>query len=504
MNPFRLVSIASSVLLSVALSSFPAVSAALEGDDPAGVVDSGVPDEGAAHDHRHAHAGGGDDGGAHEDGHGHGHRHAQAGGGDDGAHGHADGASFIDPHVLDGHGHPHAVAGVDGGPTGFLFPQLHAFGAFGDTTGDQADLAVNGHDPQTDATLQSLEPAVALRAGRLSGFVSAAGVTDADGDFTFELEEGFLRVVGLPHGLSVRGGQFFNRFGFQNHLHNHAWRFVDQNLVNGRFLNEGELTTQGGEVSWEVPLPLAQASRIAAAVGGLPAHGHGGGHGHEGEEEHGGAEFEAEGADFVDRVVSVDWMSRYEIAPTRWVTTTLSGAWGDNRFGRQSQVYGAGFEYLWRERGSDPGGRSLRWRTEALIRDVDAVAGALPGEGGHEEEEGHHGHHGHHGEEEGHDGHGEEERHGRAGSFDEFGLYSMVVYGWNDRLEAGVRTGWVSGIDELGLDDRVRISPVVSWFANPQRTVQARLQYNWDHSDEFGSESSIWFQLGFNFGQHRH
>ena len=80
-------------------------------------------------------------------------------------------------------------------------------------------------------------------------------------------------------------------------------------------------------------------------------------------------------------------------------------------------------------------------------------------------------------------------RAGTVPSLDEFGLYSSVIYGIDDRIEAGLRAGWVSGISEAGLDDRIRLSPSLTWYANEARTVQARLQYNWDHSDDFGERA---------------
>ena len=124
-----------------------------------------------------------------------------------------------------------------------------------------------------------------------------------------------------------------------------------------------------------------------------------------------------------------------------------------------------------------------------MYRHFGAVSGHLPGE---EEEE-----HGHEEEEE--HGHEDEDERRRA-SFDEFGLYSSAVYGFDDRIEAGLRAGWVSGISQAGLDDRFRLSPTLTWYVNGAHTVQARLQYNWDHSDDFGSEHSVWFQLGLNLG----
>ena len=371
---------------------------------------------------------------------------------------------------------------------GILYPHFHVFSAFGASTAERGALAVNDHDPQREATLQGLEPGLSLRAGKLQGFANATGITDSDGEFTFTLEEGFVKLVDLPLGLQVRGGQYLNRFGFQNSVHNHGWMYVDQYLVNGRFLNEGELITQGGEISWNVPLPMMQASVISASVGQVQSHDHGHGDDEHGEE----AEFEAEGANFTDTIVTAVWVNQYDIDDMNRITGVVSGAWGDNEFGRTSQVYGIGLEYLWRENGYDPGGNSLRWRNELMYRHFGAVSGHLPGEeeDHHEEEE--------HGHEE--DEHGHEEEGGHRASFDEFGLYSSVIYGIDDRIEAGLRAGWVSGISDAGLDDRVRVSPMLTWYANEARTVQARLQYNWDHSDDFGSEHSIWFQLGLNFG----
>ncbi|MCB1228724.1 MAG: hypothetical protein KDN19_00565 [Verrucomicrobiae bacterium] len=385
---------------------------------------------------------------------------------------------------------------------GFLFPHLHAFGVFGDSTADDIDSLASGHhDPQREATLQSLEPSVSLRAGMLEGFATASGHTDAHGTFDFGLEEGFLKLVDLPLGIELRGGQFYNRFGFQNALHNHSWMLVDQNLVNGRFLQEGEMAILGGEATIDVPLSMMQVSAISVAVGGLPSHEHD--HEHEHGEE---AEFEAEGANFAGTLVTANWVNQYDINDMNRLTSTLSGAWGDNMFGRETQIYGLGFEYLWRENGYGAGGQSLRWRNELMYRHFGAVSGELH-EHGHEEEDhdheheeiGHEDEHGHH-EDEDHEEEDHEHEDRYRASLDEFGLYSTLVYGFNDTWETGVRAGWVSGIDEVGLDDRFRLSPMVTWYANPTRNLLARIQYNWDHSDEFGDEHSIWFQVGMTFG----
>lgn len=374
-----------------------------------------------------------------------------------------------------------AISLSDASIGGFLFPHLHAFGAFGDSTaGEISSLASGHHDPQREATLQCLEPGVSLRAGMLQGFGTYTGTTDASGNFDFELEEGFLKLVNLPLGIELRGGQFLNRFGFQNALHNHSWMLVDQNLVNGRFLQEGEMMVIGGEATIDVPLPMMQVSAISVAVGGLPKHEHD--HEHEHGEE---AQFEAEGANFGGTLVTANWVNQYDINDMNRLTGMVSGAWGDNMFGRETQIYGLGFEYHWRENGYGAGGQSMRWRNELMYRHFGAVSGEL-----HQHEEG---------EEEKHE-HEHEHEESRRASLDEFGLYSTLIYGLNDNWETGVRAGWVSGIDEAGLDDRFRLSPNITWYANSTRNLLARLQYNWDHSSEFGNEHSIWFQIGLTFG----
>lgn len=393
----------------------------------------------------------------------------------------------------------HALEGPNLG--GFLFPSLHVFGVFGGSSGDQAELAGGHHDPQRDgANLQALEPSISLLAGSVHGFVNGIGYTDAEGEFDFSLEEGYVEVVDLLLGAEIRGGQFLNRFGFQNATHVHTWKFVDGNLLNGRILNEGELITQGAEINLPVPFfGDGDSSRIALAFGGVPSHAHDHAHGEqeEGEHHHEEAPFEADGANFQDQVFSASWGHHVRINDRSSFTTIASGAWGDNAFGRQTGIYGLGVEYAWRERGSQHGGRSVRIRTEVMWRDVDAVAGHLPGESGeedHDEEE----------EEEEHDepGHYHD---GDYASFDEFGISNSIVFGFNDRFEAGLRTEWVAGIEELGLEERFRISPNLTWYPSGRDNLLCRLQYNYDHGEDFGSENSVWFQVGLTLGgPHEH
>lgn len=350
---------------------------------------------------------------------------------------------------------------------GVLTPSLDVTAAFGGSTGNPAELANGHHDPQDQATLQALHPSLTLQAGHLEGFAVYSANTDAAGTLDGSLEEGYLRLVELPFHLEVRGGQFLNLFGFQNELHNHEWSHVDQNLVNGRFLSEGELATLGGEITWLAPL-----STFTVSFGGLPSHGH---HEHGEEEEH--AEFEPEGAHFDSWLATARWNREFIVPGDAELTGMLSGAWGENEFGRMSSVYGLGAEYRL---------GNWRWRTEAMLRHIEALSGHHE----HEEEEG---------EE-------EEEHHeeGERAEFDEAGFYSVLGYEWNEQVETSLRGEWVSGIDAMGLDSRWRVSPAVSWRPEALHATQFRLQYNCDLGDAFGTEHSIWAQISWRWGAGHH
>ncbi len=372
-----------------------------------------------------------------------------------------------------------------------FFPHFHVAAVTGRSSMDPADLALNAHDPvRSGFDLLALEPAMSLRLGdHLEGFVVNSYLTDSEGDFTGGVEEAFLKLKNLPGGFELRGGRFFNRTGFQNAHHNHAWDFLDQNLSNSRLLQEGELGTIGGEVTWHLPLSFPAAVSIAV---GAPPSSHGHDHGHEEgeEEEHGHEEegFEAEEAFFDDYIVSANLLADWRYNDFHRWRGTAYYATGRNGFERRTHVVGAGIEYLWRANGLEPGGSYFWWRTEAMWRTIDVAS--HENEHGHEEEE--------HEDEEEHEG--EEHDGDHPGSFDEFGITSSVAYGFNDHWEASLRAGFVSGIDEMGLDERWRLSPTLTWSLNREQTVKMRLQYNYDHSNDFGDAHSIWLGLNFNWG----
>lgn len=398
------------------------------------------------------------------------------------------------------------LTGMDVSLGGIFFPHVHVDTAFGGTTGDQSLLGVGHHDPIRDGfTGQNIELGLSGRFNEyFEAFGTFAGTIDINDDFDGIYEEWFAKLKNLPGGFEVRAGRVYNRFGIQNTYHPHGFDWADQYLVNARMLGEDSMTTIGGEVSWR--LPVSWTSQLDVAVGVAPDP-----HDHDHEEGAGPEpEFEAEGAYFDDVMTVANWTNIYNFNDFHQYRAGVSGAFGDNRWGRGTQVYGAHFEYQWRENGFEPGGRYLRWRTEAMWRRYGAISGHLPGEEedthGHEEEGEHHDEH----EGEHHDGHGEEhhdehqdEDHGdvrRSARFSDFGFYSSLLYGLPSNLELGLRAEYVTGDTAVGLDNRFRVSPGITYYINDARTLKFRLQYNYDHSNDFGDEHSVWGQVSFSWG----
>lgn len=414
------------------------------------------------------------------------------------------------------------LTGLDVSLGGVLFPHLHVDTAFGTSTTDQQNLQLGHHDPSKNGfTWQNIEFGLSGRFNEyFEAFGTYAAVVDSEGHWEGIYEEWFAKLQNLKAGalgeFELRGGRIYNRFGIQNTYHPHGFDWADQYLVNARVLGEDSLTIIGADVTWK--LPVSWTSQLDVAVGVAPdPHDH---H-HHGSREIEGAKFEAEGAAFDDVMTVANWTNIYNYNDFHQYRAGISGAWGDNQYGRGTQIYGAHFEYQWRQNGFEPGGRYFRWRTEVMWRRWGAQGGVLEGHDHHDEHEHHdeHDHDEHHGEVAHHDEHDhhdehEEEHHDEhedhdddhdaeaadRANFRDFGFYTSLLYGFNSRFEAGLRAEYVSGDRAAGLDDRFRLSPGLTYYINDARTVRFRVQYNYDHSNEFGSDHSVWGQVSFNWG----
>ena len=358
---------------------------------------------------------------------------------------------------------------------GVLFPHLHANAAVGGSTGDEAALAGHGHDPNDNFTLQGIDIGTSLRAGDyVEGFVNYRLFLDEDDSLDGEWEEAFLKLVELPGGFELRGGRLLNRVGRQNAIHLHGWDFVDANLITSRMLGEEGLLTNSGEITWLVPTPFQSA--FSVAFGEAVSHdGHD--HGHEDHDgDHDGdhdedhdEDLEGEGAYFDTNVVSLRYEALWNYNDFHRFRFGGSFVTGDNGFGRTTTLGGLDVEYGWYENGLEGGGRSVRWRNEVMARDI-----------GFQDEDG-----------------------GGRGDATEWGVVTSLLVGVADGWDAGLRYGWVEGVDELHeLPERHRISLMLTRRVEIGTNADgfARLQYNHDEHDEFGGEDSVWLQFGLNWG----
>jgi hypothetical protein len=268
------------------------------------------------------------------------------------------------------------LTGLDVSLGGVLFPHLHVDTAIGTAGRPQGELQVGHHDPsQNGFTWQNIEFGLSGRFNEtFEAFGTYAANVNPDGEFAGIYEEWFAKAQNLPGGFELRGGRIYNRFGIQNTYHPHGFDWADQYLVNARLLGEDSMTILGGDITWK--LPVSWTSQLDVAVGVAPdghePHEHG-----EGEE----PEFDAEGAAFDGTMTVANWTNIYHYNDFHQYRAGLSGAWGDNQYGRNTSIYGVHLEYQWRENGFEAGGRYFRWRTEAMWRQWGAVGGlALEGQ----------------------------------------------------------------------------------------------------------------------------
>ena len=69
------------------------------------------------------------------------------------------------------------------------------------------------------------------------------------------VEEAFVNTLALPAGLAVKLGRFKSEIGYQNHIHAHAWEFVDAPIVYRALLGT-QLQDDGVQLRWVAPTDL--------------------------------------------------------------------------------------------------------------------------------------------------------------------------------------------------------------------------------------------------------
>ena len=246
-----------------------------------------------------------------------------------------------------------------------LDPTLHINGVIGATSASSfEEVGGHAHDPNDNFALQGIDLGLSLRVDDwLAGFINANVFTDSDHELDVELEEAFLRFQELPGGFDLRVGRFMNRLGSQNNKHLHSWDYVNSDLFTSQFLGEEGLTSEGLELTWLAEFDqtfFAISSSYGQAVthedhdeGPTDTHDHG-----------------SESAYFSDDLTTARAIFGYNHTDFHRHRLGLNGAWGDNRYDRETNLYSLDYTYTWSENGLESGGRELSLGMELASRDV--------------------------------------------------------------------------------------------------------------------------------------
>ena len=375
--------------------------------------------------------------------------------------------------------------------------------AAGTSTANDIDkLQMGGHDPkQRGFTVQNLETVFEGKVDPyFRGQANVVLQIDPHGETTIEAEEAYLETMSLPLNLQVKAGQFFTEFGRLNPTHPHTWDFVDQPLVNGRFLGEDGLRSAGARLSWLTPTPFY--SELFVAIQNSQ-----GGTAFSFRNEHEGMPFLGRPAmdrsvkTFGDMLVVPRYVASFNLSDSQTLVAGASAAFGPNSSGSDTdtQIYGVDLFWKWKSPNQHAGFPFVTWQTEGMVRRFKAGAfnGDFNGDGILDS--------------------GEEDFNGDGvpdvlprETLTDYGVYSQVAYGFRKGWIAALRGDYVfpekKGLYEsiIGPDldraSRWRISPNLTYY--PSEFSKIRLQYNYDHRNGIGEDHSVWVQFEFLLGTH--
>jgi len=377
------------------------------------------------------------------------------------------------------------------------------FAAGASTANDiEGGTQLGGHDPnQRGFTVENVELTFS---GAVDPYFRAqANVVlqlDSGGESFIELEEAYAETTSLPWNLQVKAGQFFTEFGRLNPQHPHSWSFVDQPLVNGRFLGPDGLRNPGARISWLAPTPFY--SELFFAV--QNSHGETAfsfRDGHEGNPFLGRLHDAGRVKAYNDLLFAPRYAASFDLTDTQTLLAGISAAFGPNGSGAttDTQVYGVDLYWKWKSANAHGGFPFVSFQTEAMLRryQLGAFSEDLNGNGALDLSEP--------------DINGD-------GVIDSVPRETITDWGWYGQVLYGFRKGWVAGLRGdyvaptrlanyeavFGPDperlSRWRISPNLTWY--PSEFSKIRLQYNYDDRRGRGIDHSVWLQFEFLLGAH--
>lgn len=350
------------------------------------------------------------------------------------------------------------------------------------SSGDLSQLEVGHHDPQQNGfNARNFELSLSGAVDPyFEGFANIVYTLDNEGESELEIEEAFGQTTSLPHGLQLKGGQFFSPFGRINSAHPHSWDFVDAPLVHGRLLGPDGLRGIGAQLSWVLPTPFYAQAMVALQNG-------------QGETAYSFRNPGEDGTFFgrptmgrttdglSDMVVTPRLETSFDLSPTQTLLAGISGAFGPNDTGADTntQIYGVDLFYKWKPADAAGGFPFVKWQSEAMLRRFEA-------------------------------GQGLEDAFPQAEVFNDWGAYSQVVWGFRKGWAVGLRGDYLHMEDSEVTEDpqrqsRVRLSSELTWF--PSEFSKLRLQFNHDilrasESLPKATENSLFLLYEISLGAH--
>jgi hypothetical protein len=163
------------------------------------------------------------------------------------------------------------------------------------------------------------------------------------------------------------------------------------------------------------------------------------------------------------------------------VLVGVSGAFGPNDTGpdARTQIYGADVFYKWKPANAHGGFPFVKWQTEGMLRRFEA-------------------------------GRGLDESFPVSENFNDWGVYSQVVWGFRQGWTTGLRGDYLhmegsQFTDAPNRTSRWRASLNLTWY--PTEFSKLRLQYNHDFLNDVdaigrGNADSVFLQFEFSLGAH--
>jgi len=382
--------------------------------------------------------------------------------------------------------------GVGGANVQLLDLSAVIMGAVGGSSASPEEieqLQGGAHDPKRNGfTFQQLE--LGLRGAVDPYFTAEAFIAFAED--AVELEEAFFTTTSLPWNLQLEGGYFLTDFGLNNPTHPHTWDWVDQPVINTRLFSGDGTRAAGFRLAELLPTPWYSEFMIGAQdptndtmISFLgEGHSHGDdGHGGGGETIGGYERVKTDVSSISDIAYLARWVNAWDNGPGTSAKWGFSGLFGPNSTGDggRTSIAGTDLRVKWRPGGNFRGWPFVSWTTEFEYR-YFRVDRSNPGFVAGETDD----------------------------VLTDYGLYSELLYGFRPRWSAGIRVEYVTGSgngpdarEQSPLrDNRVRISPMLSWY--PSEYSRFHLQYNYDDAGflEDGNASTVWLGAEVLFGRH--